>query len=514
MMLRTLRGIGFLILAALVSLPALAEEGGGSLGNHPAVVDAGSLLDVWIGEQMLHQGLPGLSVGVIHDQDLVWAKGYGFSDEAKGIPATPQTLYRIGSITKLFTSTAILQLRDQGKLRLDDPITRHLPWFRIKSPFEGAPEITVWHLLTHTSGLPREAAFPYWTDHVFPSIEEVKKALPEQQTVYVPGTRYKYSNLGMALLGEIVAVVSGKPWAEALAEQIFEPLGMTHSSGAPDADMLAKRAVPYMRRLADGSRGIFDYYDTGALGPAANMVSNLEDLARFAKLQLRSGIVNDGLKGKGDQVLGRQVLAASTLREMHRPHWVYDSWSGGRGLGFAISRRGETTVVSHGGWIGGNRCHLLLMPEEKIAVIAMTNADDGSPSFFAYQVYDVMASAIAKAVAETGARLDAKAGARPDVGEGAEPDPAWEAYVGVYTDPWAWEYRVMILDGALVMYDHGYPPSDKAANNLTPLAPLEDGSFRMPDGERVRFELGEDGKVKRLWRRYDYLLPVTPETGP
>ena len=143
---------------ALVTLP-LAAEPHESVAAHPRVADAITLLDLWIEEQVAYQQLPGLAIGIVHGGELIWAKGYGYSDIESKTPTTPDTLYRIGSITKLFTATAVMQLRDAGKLRLDDPVARHLPWFEIKSSFEDVPEVTVWHLLTHTAGLPGRRRF-------------------------------------------------------------------------------------------------------------------------------------------------------------------------------------------------------------------------------------------------------------------------------------------------------------------------------------------------------------------
>ncbi len=159
-----------------------------------------------------YYNLPGIAIGVVYGEHLVWEKGFGFADVTKKIPMTPQTLFRLASITKLFTSTAIMQLRDAGKLQLNDPIEKYLPWFKIKNRFPDEPPITIWHILTHTSGLPREAAFPYWTDHNFPTLEQIIERLPKQETIFPPETKWKYSNLAMALLGAIVESASGEKY--------------------------------------------------------------------------------------------------------------------------------------------------------------------------------------------------------------------------------------------------------------------------------------------------------------
>ena len=125
---------------------------------HPEVASDIEPLCAWIEARMAYRDEPGLAIGIVHDQELVWARGFGYADVDNQVAATAATRYRIASITKLFTSTAILMLRDAGKLQLDDPIDRHLPWFNIGQRYPDAPSITIRHLLTHTSGLPREAA--------------------------------------------------------------------------------------------------------------------------------------------------------------------------------------------------------------------------------------------------------------------------------------------------------------------------------------------------------------------
>jgi len=202
------------------------------LAGKTEVRNALKILEAWIESQMAYRQQPGLSIGIVHDQQLIWSKGYGYSDPEKKKQATPKTLYRIASISKLFTSTAIVQLRDAGKLLLDDPIIHYLTWFRIRHPFPDLPTITIRHLLTHSSGLPREAAFPYWTDFQFPTREQVKRSLTEQEIAFPPETQWKYSNLALALVGEIIAEVSGEPYAEYIHRHILEPLEMRSTSVA------------------------------------------------------------------------------------------------------------------------------------------------------------------------------------------------------------------------------------------------------------------------------------------
>jgi len=472
-----------LVATLMVTLIPLLAGADVKLQERPEVADAISVFDRWVEQHIAHRGVPGLSVAVVLDQEIVWAKGYGYSDLEKKTPTTPSTIYRIGSITKLFTSTAILQLRDQGKLRLDDPVSLHLPWFRVRNPFPNAPEITIRHLLTHTAGLSREADFPYWTDHVFPTREELAEGVPEQDVINPPETTYHYSNLGMSLLGEIVTEVSGQPWADYVQKMILSPLGMRSSSADPDEQLLQRRATAYMLEGSDGTREVFEYYEAGAIAPAASIVSTVKDLGRFASLQFR-----DGPAG------GDQILKGSTLREMQRVQWVYDNFTGGRGLGFSVSHRDGKTFVGHGGSIGGNVSNLLMVPGEKIAVIVAINADDGSPYTVARQAYTVFAPPILEAT---------KKPAPPK----QEADPTWQRLVGLYEDPWGWEYEVTILGGELVMYGYDYPPWDNASTGYTQLTPVEGSTFRRPNKELVTFELDENGDVVRIKRNNNYLFP-------
>lgn len=470
--------------------PILAAESS-SAPLSPRVAEAAALYDLWAGEQLAYNGVPGVVVGVVSRDGLVWAQGYGTTNLAGGVTPTPSTRFRIGSVSKVFTATAILQLRDAGKLRLDDPAVKHLPWFKVPNPFPTAPPITVEHLLTHTSGLSREAPFDAWTTHQFPTREELRVSMPRVTVISPPGKTYRYSNLGVALLGEIVAAASGETWAGYVRAHITAPLGMTSTTGAPTPAEIASLPRQHRRKQADGSRGTLDYYETGAIAPAAAIVSTLEDLARFAAFQLTADPA-------GPPAGGAQVLSGPTLAEMHRPHFVNGKWTGGRGLGWGVSRREGRTYVAHGGWIGGHRADVILDPDRGLAAVALTNADDASPGLFARQALAVVGGAIATSVAASGAGPSAAP---------APPDPGWTRYVGTYTDPWDWEIEVLVLDGSLVLYEHGYPPEADPEEAISRLTPAGEHTFSLPDGETLRFELDAARKVTRMYRRSDWYLP-------
>jgi CubicO group peptidase (beta-lactamase class C family) len=456
----------------------------GPLAARPEVRAVLDLLTAWIESQRAYSGLPALSIGIVHDQELVWAEGFGEADPARHAPATPDTLYRIASITKLFTATSILQLRDAGALQLDDPVTRHLPWFAVPSQHADAPPITIRHLITHTSGLPREAAFPYWTEGEFPTLERLREGLARQEAVIPTETRWKYSNLALALAGEVVAAASGKPYADYVAGHVLRPLGMTSTLvGSPDpAD--ARLARGFARRLPDGSRAAAPFTDTRGITAAANMTTSVRDLARFAMLQFR-----DGAAG------GAQILRGSTLREMHRVHWLEADWQAGWGLGFRVMRVGGKTLVGHGGALRGYRTLLQICPADKLAVIALTSADDGNPTLFVERALAWLAPVLARAAPR----------------ERRVADPEWRRYAGRYRSGWR-DMQVLLMDDGLLVIDPTLPDPMLAP---TRLVFASEHTFRAEDtdgyashGEPVVFELDAAGRARRMRVGENYLDAV------
>ncbi|NQV49432.1 MAG: beta-lactamase family protein, partial [Candidatus Marinimicrobia bacterium] len=269
------------------------------------------LLETWVEAQQQYRDIPGISIGLVYDQELIYAKGFGFADLEQKSPVNPDTPFRMASITKTFTATAILQLRDAGKLRLDDPVVNYLPWFNIKQSYPDQPPITIRHLLTHTSGLPREADFPYWTDHNFPTMEQIKATLATQETIYPPATQIKYSNLGLSLAGEIVAATSGDSYENYIRSHILEPLGMTGSAVIPDESYQHGLVTPYGHRLEGSTHEVEEYTETKGIAAAASLASTVTDLANYVSLQFRE---NDNAQGV--------VVKGSTLKEMHRVQFL------------------------------------------------------------------------------------------------------------------------------------------------------------------------------------------------
>src|SRR5574338_173304 len=217
----------FVALALVASVRLSADSS--RVGSHPKVAAALEAARVWLEAERDFQQIPCISAAVVHDQDVLWIGGFGFADLERRSSAGPDTIYSICSISKLFTSIAVMQQRDAGRLRLDEPAKKHLDWFSIPPTGHDMGEVTIEGLLTHASGLPRESNHAYWTgpEFTFPTHDEIVAGLRQQKMLYAPETYFQYSNLGLTLAGEIASSVSGKPYAELVHQGILDPLGLT-----------------------------------------------------------------------------------------------------------------------------------------------------------------------------------------------------------------------------------------------------------------------------------------------
>jgi D-alanyl-D-alanine carboxypeptidase len=444
----------------------------GALTDDPDVKGAERLFTSWIRGQIAYRGLPGLAVGVVSDQQLVWAEGFGFADVDKKIPMTPATRFRMASHSKLFTATAIMQLRDAGKVHLDDAVAAYLPWFHIGPASADDPAITIEELLTHSAGLPREAG-PHWSELSFPDAEGVQQFVKTHQSAFSPEIRWKYSNLGFTIAGMVVEAISGEKWAAYVQNHIFNPLGMTASSVDRDVEGLA---TGYGARMPDGTRAKMPFVDARAMAPATGITSNVEDMAKFVSLQFRQ-----------DKVGGSQILSTGALRLMHRVRVLDNNWQAGNAIGFAVIRDGEKIYVGHGGSYFGYKTHTFMQMEPKVGVIVLTNADDSNPRDIALHLMQSVGEAVAKA-----------SHVSPPV---VTWDPSWSRFAGTYRSRAGGEVEVVELNQRFVTFD----PSAPYPEHPTRLEPIGNGQFRVeastgggPVGEIVRF-VEQAGKVVRMY---------------
>lgn len=485
---RSFRCLSAATIAAVLALVPVSA----GVGDDPRVRQAITMLEIWLDAQRDFDQIPGLSAAVIHDQVVVWNGAYGFADREKKLPAAPNTIYSICSISKVFTSIAVMQQRDAGKLRLDDPVARHLPWFSIKRTDPDAPEITIESLLTHSSGLPREAAFAYWTapDFTFPTREQMIEKLKGQETYHASQSYHQYSNLALTLAGEIAANAAGEPYAEYMRKRVLDPIGLSDTTTSMlEGEAKGRLAVGYTSIQRTGTRDRVPRFAAKGIDPAAGFASTVEDLAKFASWQFRV------LARKEEQ----HVLSTNTLREMQRVHWMDPDFGSPWGLGFTVWRDSNKTFVGHGGSCPGFRAQLTMNTAERVAVIVMANAQGVNTGNLALQAYHIVGPQL-KAAAD---RSSKGAEEKPKT-----PPASYERYKGTYATGFAGEVAFVPWKDGLASF--GLPTADPMGG-LTEWKKAEgEHAFRRVRkdeslAETIVFQVGPDGRVSGLtWHNNNY----------
>jgi CubicO group peptidase (beta-lactamase class C family) len=474
---------------AVAPLPVGGQAAAADLADHPRVVEALRVVDVWLEAQRAYDRIPGLSAALVHDQETVWTGAYGLAHPDRQEPATVETIYSICSISKVFTAVALMQLRDEGHLALSDPVDRHLPWFELRQAHAGAPPVTVHGLLTHASGLPRESDHPYWSapDFQFPTREEIIAGLRNQETLYPAWRYFQYSNLGLTLAGEIVRERAGIPFEEYVQERILEPLGLAHTRPYMPRELWGGQlATGYSAITRDGDRQLVPFFHARGIGPAAGFSSTAPDLARFAAWQFR-------LRGDTEE-----VLHAHTLQEMQRVHWVDPGWDTFWGLGFGVYRSDGTTFVGHGGSCPGYRSQLLLQMDDRVAAIVLANASGVDVDQLARGMHALLAPALKEAAGKNAEDRDAAGGA-----QAAASTADLDRYLGTYDAfPWGGETAVIRWKDGLATLSL---PTGNPVRALTRLEHVEGHTFRRirdddQPGEPIRFEVDADGRATALLR--------------
>lgn len=482
--------------AALVAMPFQAAAGAGEaarvMGRNGApdeaerqalaMNEAIALADIWLEQTRQYARIPALSVALVDGDRTVWSKGYGAIDVRGRRPATADTIYSVCSISKLFTAVAFMQQWEAGTVRLDDPVTTYLPWAMLAADARDSVPITMRTLLTHSAGLPRESAHPYWTgpNFPFPTTDEIRERISLQAPLYPASRTFQYSNLGLTLVGETVAAVTRRPYADYVISEILAPLGMKDTMPAFPAQRLGKdMAVGWGALLPDGTRPPVKPFDAKGITPAAGFSSTVNDLARFAAWQLRL------LRSEK-----AELLRASTLREMQRVQYLSPDRRTSWGLGFATYVTDGREFVGHGGSCPGYRSQLLIDPANELAIALAMNTMESARDL-AQQLEGLIT---ARRNAEP---FDPPPGESLDLGQ----------YTGYY-DPQPWDREAVVVpwSGGLAMITASEPEPGK---NLTRLKPLGHDRFRVvePRGEErdvASFVRDREGRIAALERFGQY----------
>jgi CubicO group peptidase (beta-lactamase class C family) len=419
--------------------------------------------------------IPGLVVAASDRGHLIEHVSVGHGDLSAAVPAGPGVQYRIGSITKTVTAVAVMQLAAEGKVDLRGPLSQGWP---------GAPhdDVSVADLLTHGSGLQREPDGGIWETLRFPRRDQLAEVANQAARLYPQDSWFHYSNLGFALLGEMVAQITGMSWGEHVTSRILGPLGMDRTAERPQAPAAQGYSVePYSDEVVPEPP-----VDCQGLAPAAQLWSTAEDLCRWSGL----------LSGNRPDVLDRE-----TLVQMTGPRTIADvgHWSVGFGLGLMLMRDGETIYVGHTGSMPGFLAAVLCHPETGLGVVVLANTTGGVPvGALAVQLLGVLRAGVL----------------RPEPWAPGEPPPEHlRPLLGRWWSEWSeWIFRWR--GGHLEAVQADGPPGD----GPTIFSELSRDSYLATNGpergERLLVVRGEGDEAEEVAKLYWATYPFTRGPQP
>ena len=348
---RYVRQLGLVVLLVLPESAAIAQSSRFDLQKTKTVLTG------LVEKTLADNGIPSMSIALVRGDSIVWKAAFGYANMRTRTPATTETLYSTGSSFKSVTATAIMQLVEQGKIKLDDPINRYLGDSQVKDTI-GKP-VTFTHILSHWSGLRNGAETkPIWGRTLPKTLEAMTAGL---SSVRAPETRWEYNNFAYGTAGLLVQKISGVEYETYIVDNVLKPLGVTTAHPVyPSPEMVERMALPYK---AGGSLGKpapevqvhFDVY------PAGDIYLTAEDMARYLAAQLNGGVFS-----------GNRILSEESVREMHK-----ERFGGDYGFGFWMVHDSASghTLIHHGGAIGGQRAFLIGDLDARVGVYYMTNSD-------------------------------------------------------------------------------------------------------------------------------------------
>lgn len=332
-----------------------------------------SQLEPEIRRAMVGGGIPGLSVALVVGDEVVWARGFGYSNSWGKVPATTQTVYYIASTLKPITAAALLQQMEQGKFQLDDPVRNYLGDLMLRGEDPENP-ITFRHLLTHTSGLPSGGGgVDLWENRGVGSFEEYIRE--DLEVAGPPGEEVQYSNPAFALIAHLVEVFSGVPFADYVKENIWDPLGMDDTRFTPTPSMHERMAIPYVVAGDNGQLVPGEIRRRSYAWPAGSAFSTVDDMARWLIANLNNGLFND------HRVLSEETVSAMhTVQRMTRPTGAgRDGAESGYGLTWMVSDVEGDRHFSHSGSMTGYTNFISGNRDKRLGFLILTNGQRQHP---------------------------------------------------------------------------------------------------------------------------------------
>ncbi|HLI50821.1 MAG TPA: serine hydrolase domain-containing protein, partial [Thermomicrobiaceae bacterium] len=325
-------------------------------------------LDQAVVQAMDQFKVPGMAVGILHE-GVIGAHGYGIANIETDQPVSPDTIFQIGSISKIFTTTTIMTFVDEGKLDLDTPVVEYLPDLEFADP-EAGNVITLRHLLSHTSGVFGD----HFTDYGAGD-DALQKGMADVKTlrqITKPGELWTYCNLGFDIAGAIIEKISGQRFEDVVHERVLKPIGMEHTFYTAQEVITYPHAVGHnpVKPGADEVEVAHNWWLSRWVAPPGGISSIVADMLLFAQCHMNEGKAGD-----------TQVLSAKSTAAMQEPRTVAGNFAESYGLGWAIDTIDGVKAVSHGGSTNGFNAHLDLIPSQHFAICTLTNSSRGSAAY-------------------------------------------------------------------------------------------------------------------------------------
>jgi len=423
-------------------------------------------LDAYVTSSMKTFGVPGMAIAIVKDGKILVAKGYGIRKIGDPTPVDEYTMFAIGSNTKAFTTAGLATLIDEGKLSWDDRVYERLPGFVMYDPYV-SHEMTIRDLLTHRSGMGLgEGDLLFWP-HTTYSREDVIHKLRYMKPQSSFRSHYAYDNLLYMTAGQIVPAVTGTSWDDYIRQHIFAPLGMNHSN-VSNSEFKPGDDYAFPHSVVDGKLQVIPFGPLDNAGPAGSINSSAADMARWVQLQLNRG-----------KFTGREghLFSEERSKEMWTPQTILPTGDpppplaalkakfADYALGWALRDYHGRKLVGHTGGVGGFVSRVMLVPEENLGVVVLTNAEEGGAfDSILYHVLDyyfqipptdwVTAYKAVKDKEEADAIETMKKAERSRAAN-SKPSLPLEKYAGVYNDAWYGPIRIRVENGGLVIsFDH------------------------------------------------------------
>jgi D-alanyl-D-alanine carboxypeptidase len=430
----------------------------------------------WLRYRYEREEIPGFVIAVARDGNVIFNEAYGYADLEKKEKMTTGHIFRIASHSKTFTATAVMQLQEQGKLKIDDPIVNYLPWLKNHKDKRWL-EVTIAQVLSYSAGIIRDGEdSDYWQLYrSFPDKEQLKKDFLQTDLVLNAGTKMKYSNYGYSLLGALIEEVSGKPYNKYVVEHIVKLLNLKDTGPELNKSIENKLVTGYSG-LYNKKRLPIEQIDTQAMSPATGFYSTSEDLCAYFSAQM---------VGSG------KLLSDESKRAMQSKHVKTENTGerGEYGLGFEIDYVDRKKVFGHGGGFPGHITKTIVYPKNKLVVTVLTNSLGSGASYIAKGIMSTINYAH----------------------ENNKPTKKdFLRYEGRFMSIWSAMDFVSVEGKLIVAQPYGWTPFDKAVE----LKYVKDNVFEIVktdsfdhEGEKVYFTFSKNGKVKSVLYGGETLLP-------